>query len=64
MTFGGEPLLYPEVVCKIHKAAEEMGIPERTIITNSEKVYPDGNVLNGNVYQDDINKILDTYSID
>lgn len=21
MTFGGEPLLYPEVVCKIHKTA-------------------------------------------
>lgn len=34
MTFGGEPLIYPEVVCKIHKAAKEMNIPERTIITN------------------------------
>ena len=34
MTFGGEPLLYPEVVCKIHKAAKEMNIPQRDLITN------------------------------
>lgn len=34
MTFGGEPLLYPEAVCKIHAAARDMGIPERQIITN------------------------------
>lgn len=34
MTFGGEPLLYPEVVCAIHSAATEMGIPKRDLITN------------------------------
>lgn len=34
MTFGGEPLLYPDVVCKIHAAARDEGIPERQIITN------------------------------
>ena len=34
MTFGGEPLLYPEVVCNIHKTAKESGIPERSLITN------------------------------
>lgn len=34
MTFGGEPLLYPETVCKIHKAAKEMAIPKRDLITN------------------------------
>lgn len=34
MTFGGEPLLYPETVCEIHKAATEMGIPKRQLITN------------------------------
>ncbi len=34
MTFGGEPLLYPEDVCKIHKAAMETGIPKRELITN------------------------------
>ncbi len=34
MTFGGEPLLYPEAVCKIHGAAKEMDIPKRQLITN------------------------------
>ena len=34
MTFGGEPLLYPEAVCKIHSAATEAGIPKRQLITN------------------------------
>ncbi len=34
MTFGGEPLLYPEVVCAIHRTATEMGIPQRDLITN------------------------------
>lgn len=34
MTFGGEPLIYPEVVCAIHKAATETGIEKRQLITN------------------------------
>ena len=34
MTFGGEPLLYPEIVCAIHRTAIEMGIPKRDLITN------------------------------
>jgi hypothetical protein len=34
MTFGGEPLLYPDVVCAIHAAAAECGIGQRQIITN------------------------------
>ena len=34
MTFGGEPLLYPEVVCRIHAAATKMNIPNRQLITN------------------------------
>lgn len=34
MTFGGEPLLYPEAVCKIHSAATEAEIPKRQLITN------------------------------
>lgn len=34
MTFGGEPLLYPEIVCCIHRAAALAGIPRREIITN------------------------------
>lgn len=34
MTFGGEALLFPECVCEIHKAAEEVGIKKRQLITN------------------------------
>jgi MoaA/NifB/PqqE/SkfB family radical SAM enzyme len=34
MTFGGEPLLYPEIVCAIHKEAMAAGIPIRDVITN------------------------------
>ncbi len=34
MTFGGEPLLYPETVCAVHKAAKEMDIAQRQLITN------------------------------
>ncbi len=34
MTFGGEPLLYPETVCEIHKTAKEIHIPHRQLITN------------------------------
>lgn len=34
MTFGGEPLLFCDDVCKIHKAAKEMNIPKRELITN------------------------------
>jgi pyruvate-formate lyase-activating enzyme len=35
MTFGGEPLLYPDVVCAIHAAGKEGGIPHRDVITNA-----------------------------
>ena len=34
MTFGGEPLLYPDTVCTIHKTGTEMGISKRQVITN------------------------------
>ncbi|MBP3571894.1 MAG: radical SAM protein [Clostridia bacterium] len=34
MTFGGEPLLYPDAVCAIMTAAQELAIPKRQIITN------------------------------
>ena len=34
MTFGGEPLLCHETVCEIHKAAKEMNVPQRQLITN------------------------------
>jgi hypothetical protein len=35
MTFGGEPLLFPDTVCAIHEAAREAGIGRREIITNA-----------------------------
>ena len=34
MTFGGEPLLYPDAVYEIMKAANELNIPKRQVITN------------------------------
>ena len=34
MTFGGEPLLYPEVTCKIQKTAADLGIAKRQVITD------------------------------
>lgn len=34
MTFGGEPLLYPELVCALHKTAADCGVPRRQLITN------------------------------
>lgn len=34
MTFGGEPLLFPEIVCSIHKEATKTGIPVRQVISN------------------------------
>ena len=34
MTFGGEPLLYPETVSAIHKTAASLGVARRQVITN------------------------------
>ncbi len=34
MTFGGEPLLYPDAVCAIHQTAAQCGIAARQLITN------------------------------
>ena len=36
MTFGGEPLLYPEFTCKLHQTARTCGIATRQIITNGQ----------------------------
>jgi MoaA/NifB/PqqE/SkfB family radical SAM enzyme len=35
MTFGGEPLLFPDITCSIHREATRSGIPSREVITNS-----------------------------
>ena len=34
MTFGGEPLLYPDTVSAIQRTAAELGIEKRQVITN------------------------------
>jgi len=34
MTFGGEPMLFPGIVCSIHGEAARLGIPRREVITN------------------------------
>ena len=34
MTFGGEALLYPQTVYRIHSAARDLDIPQRQVITN------------------------------
>ena len=34
MTFGGEPLLFPDTVCTIHRTATKCGISTRQVITN------------------------------
>lgn len=34
MTFGGEPMLFPETVYAVHRTAKEVGIPKRQLITN------------------------------
>jgi hypothetical protein len=35
MTWGGEPLLFPDTVCAIHRAAAEQGIAHRSLLTNA-----------------------------
>jgi len=35
MTFGGEPLLFPDTVCAVHAAARAGGIEQRQVITNA-----------------------------
>ena len=34
MTFGGEPLLFPDTTLAIHKEASKLNIPKRQLITN------------------------------
>jgi len=59
MTFGGEPLLYPEIVYAIHKEALKVGIPVRDVITNglwsrkTEKIQETAN----NLVKSGVNKV-------
>jgi len=59
MTFGGEPLLFPDVVCAIHQAATASGIGQRQIITNAG--YPqsetEARALAGSLADSGVNSI-------
>lgn len=60
MTFGGEPLLYPNEVCLIHKKALELEIPKRQLITNgyfSNDINQIKKVVNM-LYESGVNDIL------
>jgi len=66
MTLGGEPLLYPDVVCAIHAAGRDCGIGSRTIITNagSPRTAPEAQVLAGRLAESGVTGIsisVDTF---
>ena len=44
MTFGGEPLLFPDTVVAIHSAAKKLNIPKRQLITNGY-FFKDGTII-------------------
>ena len=60
MTFGGEPLLSFETVCEIHKAAKEMNIPNRQLITNGyfSKDYNKIKAVSDLIVESGVNDIL------
>lgn len=60
MTFGGEPLIYPETVCAIHSVAKEMKIPKRQLITNGffSKDIDKIKLVAQNLVQSGVNDIL------
>lgn len=60
MTFGGEPLLHTEEVCKIHTAARKMKIPKRQLITNGFFSKDEGKIKEvvAQLAQSGVNKIL------
>ena len=60
MTFGGEPLLCHETVCEIHKAAREMDIPQRQLITNGyfSKDFDKIKLVAQKIIESGVNEIL------
>lgn len=60
MTFGGEPLLCPETVCEIHKAAKEMNIAKRQLITNGyfSKDFDKIRLVANEIIESGVNEIL------
>ena len=60
MTFGGEPLLYPEAVYSIHAAARDCGVAKRQVITNgyfSKDLVEIESVAEG-LWQSGVNEVL------
>ena len=60
MTFGGEPLLFFEDVCKIQCAAKESNIPNRELITNGFFSKDENKIQSvvDKLYESGVNKIL------
>lgn len=60
MTFGGEPLLYSDAVCEIHKAAKEKNIKKRQLITNGYFSKDSGKIqqVAERVIESGVNEIL------
>ncbi len=60
MTFGGEPLLCHETVCEIHKAATEINIPQRQLITNGyfSKNFDKIKLIAKEIIESGVNEIL------
>ena len=60
MTFGGEPLLYPDVVCAVMNAAKELDIQKRQVITNGyfSKNPAKINEVAGRLYECGVNDLL------
>lgn len=60
MTFGGEPLLYPDAVCTIQKTAFDLGIGKRQLITNGyfSKDHEEIETVVGNIKGSGVNDLL------
>jgi MoaA/NifB/PqqE/SkfB family radical SAM enzyme len=60
MTFGGESLLYPEIVYYIHSKAKSCGIPQRQLITNGcfTKNYAKNQEVARKLQESGVNDIL------
>lgn len=60
MTFGGEPLLFPDTVCEIHKTAAELNIPKRQLITNGyfSKDYDKIRLVAEKIAESGVNDVL------
>ena len=60
MTFGGEPLIYPEFICAVHAAAREAGIGRKQIITNGYFSRDKGRIweVAQNIIESGVNEVL------